>query len=103
MRLKKDTKLASPKLKRGGLWWVAMGVFVISVVVFTIETATSGAKLAKLEKLERQLSAENGELSSKLVELSSLRNLDGKSLELGFGLPQKIIYIGREDGFAKLP
>lgn len=80
-----------------------MAIFVISVVVFTVETATSGAKLAKLEKLERQLSQENAGLSSRLVETSSLRNLDGKSLDLGFAPPQKIIYIGREDGFAKLP
>jgi len=92
-----------PKTKRGFFWWLTIAVFVISVVVFTIETATSGARLAKLEKQEKELSAENAELSTKLVEYSSLTSLENKSNELGFGPPQKILYIGREDGVAKLP
>ena len=103
MKHKKQIIIKNPKTKRGIFCWLTLAVFVISVVVFTIETATSGARLAKLEKEERQLSAENAELSARLVEYSSLTVLEGKSGELGFSTPQKIIYIGREESVAKLP
>ena len=103
MKHKKQMIIKYPKRKRGTFWWLSLAVFVISVVVFTIETATSGARLAKLERQEKDLASENAELSTKLVGFSSLSLLEAKSQELGFGSPQKIIYIGREAGFAKLP
>jgi hypothetical protein len=103
MKHKRQIVIAKPKTKKGIFWWFTLAVFVISVVVFTIETATSGARLAKLEREEKELAAENAELSAKLVGTSSLLELSQKSQELGFGTPQKIIYIGREEGFAKLP
>jgi hypothetical protein len=103
MKHKKQIVFAKPKTRRGLIMWVTLAVFVISVVTFTIETATSGARLAKLEKQERELTAENAELSARVVESSSLMGLEQRSQELGFGSPQKIIYIGREEGFAKLP
>jgi len=103
MKHKKQMIIKYPKTKRGTFWWLTMSIFVISVVVFTIETATSGARLAKLENMERELASENAELSTKLVGFSSLSSLEAKSQELGFVSPQKIIYIGRAEGFAKLP
>jgi len=101
MKYKID-KIAKTKLK-GAILWLTLAMFVVSVVVFTVETATSGARLAKLEKLLKDLASENAELSNGLIEASSLSSVEGKSLELGFSTPQKIIYIGREEGFAKLP
>ena len=103
MKHKKQMIIKYPRTKRGTFWWLTLAVFVISVVVFTIETATSGAALAKLERQEKELVSENAELSTKLVEFSSLTSLERKSQELGFATPQKIIYIGRAEGFAKLP
>jgi hypothetical protein len=103
MKHKKNMTVKSPKSKTGILGWLTLAVFVVSVIFFTIETATSGARLANLEKQESELTGENAELSARLVEVSSLSGLEEKSQELGFGSPQKIIYIGREEGFAKLP
>ncbi|OGM02375.1 hypothetical protein A2115_02835 [Candidatus Woesebacteria bacterium GWA1_41_8] len=103
MKHKKEIQTAKPRSKKGIFWWLTLALFVVSVVVFTIETATSGARLAKLEKQERALVQENSELSALLVESSSLTSLETKSSEMGFGIPQKIIYIGSEEGFAKLP
>lgn len=88
---------------KGAISWLTLAMFVISVIVFTIETATSGARLAKLEKLQKDLVSENAELSNRLVEASSLLSVESKSSQLGFSTPQKIIYIGREGEFAKLP
>ena len=91
------------KTKVFPLLWIIFGIFLVSSVFFTIETATKGAQLAKLEKEEKMLTEENRQLSSQLIQLSSLTNLEAKAKDLGFSKPAKIIYISEPSGVAKVP
>jgi hypothetical protein len=91
--------------KKGKLtpFWVVLGVFLVATVVFTIETATSGAQLAKITKQEGQLLEENRRLSSQLMQVSSLTSLEQKAESLGYFRPGKIIYVLEPAGVAKVP
>lgn len=77
--------------------------FVLSTVFVTIEVATSGAKLAKLEKEKISLARENEEIKEKLINGSSLTKLGDKAKEMGFDKPLGIIYVTEKEALAKLP
>lgn len=68
-------------------------VFVIATVFLAIESASYGAKLHSLEEREAELTQENRELSSQMVSNTSLGELSGKSEEMGFVKPDKILYV----------
>jgi len=72
-------------------------------VFLTVETATSGATLANLEKQETRLIQENAGLKDEIVRASSLNGFEKKSAELGFVKPSKILYITTTEEVAKLP
>ena len=79
-------------------------VVLASVVVFlTIETATSGARLAQLEQEEAALLKRNQELAEQLVKTTSLTNLAEEAEVLGFRKPSQVIYISEKEIVAKLP
>lgn len=79
---------------------IAFGIFT---VYLTIEAATSGAKLAELERKAVELSSENQRLSGDLVRSSSLKDLGEKAEEMGFSKPQEVVYISEKEAVAKLP
>ena len=83
--------------------WFILGVFLIGVVFFTIQTATSGAYLANLEEQEAKLLKESKALKQELAESTSLIAVGEDAEEIGFGKPQKVIYIKEEDTVAKIP
>ena len=77
--------------------------FGILTVYLTIEAATSGAKLAELERQAAEIAAENQRLSGEIVRSSSLKDLGEKAEEMGFIKPQEVVYISEKDAVAKLP
>lgn len=72
-------------------------------IYFAIETATSGSILTRLEQEEYALSRQNQELSSQIIEASSLIKLDQKANELGFVKPNHVLYISGKESVAQLP
>lgn len=78
-------------------------VLIVASVFIMIDVATSGSKLAKLEKEKASLSRENGEIKEKLIGDSSLTELSNKAEDLGFAKPQSVIYVTDIDTLAKLP
>ena len=85
------------------LVWI-LGITLLACFVFlTVETATSGAVLAKLESREASLAQENADLKDAVVRASSLNGVEKKSVEMGFIKPSKILYINGSEEVAKLP
>jgi hypothetical protein len=85
------------------LIWIA-GITLMACFVFlTVETATSGAVLAKLENQEASLMRENADLNDALVRASSLNGVEKKSVEMGFVKPSQILYINSIEEVANLP
>jgi len=80
-----------------------LGIFMVFYLFVTLQTVSSGAKLASLEKNENDLNKENRELTLQLVEASSLTKLGEKAGDLGFAKPQETKYLTQEDSVAKLP
>ncbi len=75
------------KINKRNIIWLFVAVFVGIQVLFTIQTATAGAKLAELEREEQGLIKSNQELSRYLVESSSLSEMQKTADELGFNKP----------------
>ena len=84
------------------LWSIGVGLLAIFTYL-TVETATSGAALAILEKQENSLSQENKELEESIARASSLNGFESRSSELGFAQPATILYISGDSEVAKLP
>lgn len=80
-----------------------LGVLAVSSIILTIETATSGMEMAKLEKTEKELLREQKDLEESLVKSMSLGELQEKSTELGFTKASELVYITPGDSVAKLP
>ena len=85
------------------LFWILGISFMACFVFLTVETATSGAVLAKLENQEAGLLQENSDLKDAVVRASSLNGVEKKSVELGFVKPSKILYISSIEEVANLP
>ncbi len=100
-RTKYKKKTAFSKKKMTFLW-MAIGLFIVVSIFFTIQTATSGAELSQLEHHQGQLSKENQELKSEIIRSSSLTDIGDSAEELGFIKPQKVFYISEEVTFAKV-
>lgn len=69
----------------------------------TIETATTGLEIAKLEKTEKELSQEKMDLEESLVKTLSMGTLQEKSLSLGFTKASNLVYITPSESVANLP
>lgn len=103
LKNKKNIKFNISQKGRTLPFWIVVGMFLITTVFFTIETATSGAELARLEHSEQVLLEENRTLSSQLLQRSSLSNLSESAESLGYKKPTKVIYILEPAGVAKVP
>ena len=78
-------------------------IFGLATIFLTIESATSGAKLASLEQKVYTLTKENENIEQQVVNSSSLTDLGKKADELGFAKPQSVLYISNQEAVAKLP
>lgn len=79
------------------------GILAVSSVLMTIETATSGMEIAKLEETESILVAQKSELEAKLVKSLSLGELAEQSEGLGFVKASDLVYLTLDEPVAKLP
>lgn len=70
-------------------------------VFLTIDTATSGAEVLKLEKEEAEYLQKNRNLTDLLVKSSSLNSADKEALALGFEKPELVIYISQKEAVAE--
>jgi hypothetical protein len=84
------------------VWFLAI-LAIAGVVILTVETVTSGAELAALEKNERTLLDEKRVLEERMAKNSSLNEFEKKAEELGFAKTSKILYISGKEEVAKLP
>ena len=97
--MKKNIK--KQKNRRG--YYSFFGVIFIALCVFlAIECATSGSEMTKLINSQDMLVKEKKELTSRLVEVSSLNTIQERASTLGFNEPQKVIYIQKSNEFASL-
>ena len=80
----------------------AAAVFLSSVFV-TIKVATTGARLTSVENEISVLTKENEDYRRKLVNSSSLKELEAGVEKTDFTKPTAIIYIQTEEPVAKLP
>lgn len=85
-----------------GLYTFFGVIFTALCVYLAIECVTSGAEMAKLTDSQDKLVREKKELTSRLVQVSSLNLIQEKASVLGFIEPQKVVYIQKSDEFASL-
>ncbi len=80
------------------------GIFAISSVIMTVETASSGVEVASLREKQSELEAEKRNLENILVKSLSLSDLEEKSVQLGYVEPSDTIYVsGSKETVAQLP
>ena len=98
-RRTKQNKIS--KFKKKNLVWIYLAIFISIQVYSTIQTATTGARLADLEMQAKELSEEKRVLEDRLVSKSSLKALEEKAEGLGFSRHENIVYIKPGEPFAK--
>ncbi len=81
---------------------VLVGILIILQIFTAVQTSSSGAVLANLEKKELELIKQNQELSNAVIDNNSLLNIREKSEELGYSSPQETFYITDQDTVALL-
>lgn len=79
------------------------GILAITSIFMTIETATSGVEISKLEKNEAILAQQKSDMEELLVKTLSLGELQAKSGTLGFSKPVDLVYVTPTESVAKLP
>jgi hypothetical protein len=79
------------------------GILAILSIFMTIETATSGAEIAGLQKKEAQLINQQQDIKESLVENLSANFLQEKSVEMGFTKVGNLIYVSDGVPVARLP
>ncbi len=79
------------------------GILVATSVFLTIETATSGAEVANLDKTTAELTNQKRVLEESLVKGISMSQLQEKSVELGFVKPENLVYVSGVAPVANLP
>lgn len=79
------------------------GCLAITSVFLTIESATSGAEIANLQKKESTLLTQQQSLQESLVQALSINSLQEKSNELGFTKIGTLVYITGAESVARLP
>lgn len=75
----------------------------VGSIFLSIDTATTGVEMAKLEKTESEFTSQKQDLEESLVKTLSATSLQEKSVELGFVKPDNLVYIASEQPVAKLP
>ena len=79
------------------------GLLIVSSVLMTVVSATSSAEVSNLQKKEAQLSDDKRNLEDTLVKTLSMNQLQEKGNELGYGVPENLVYVAPPEAVAKLP
>jgi hypothetical protein len=79
------------------------GILAISSIIMTIETATSSAEVASLQKEEATLADQKMSLENSLVKSLSMGELQTQSAEMGFVKPGTLVYVAPAQNVARLP
>jgi hypothetical protein len=79
------------------------GILAVLSIFMTIETATSGAEIADLQKKEAQLASQQQSIEASLVENLSVNSLQEKSTEMGFVKVGDLVYVSGGIPVARLP
>ncbi len=82
---------------------VVCGLLALASIVMTIENATNGTEMSKLEKKEALLSDRKRTIEESLVKTFSMAELQSRSTEYGFVKPQNLVYFSDVEPVAKLP
>ena len=78
-------------------------MLAVSSIFLTIETATTGVEIARLENTGSVLIDQKQVLDGSLVKTLSVAQLQEKGVELGFIKPENLIYVTEVAAVAKLP
>ena len=81
----------------------AFTIFALSAVLLTVETVSSGAEIANLEKTAKNLASQKRELEESFVKTISMGDLQEKSTEMGFVKAENLMYLSGREPVAKLP
>lgn len=79
------------------------GFLAIVSILITVQVATSGVEMKKLQTAEENLITERKSLEEEFVKNSSITNLQDKSTEYGFMTPDNLVYVVGAAKVAKLP
>jgi hypothetical protein len=78
-------------------------VLAISSILITIETATVGLEMAKIEKTQNLLSNQKRDLQETLVRTLSITELQQKGIELGFLKAMDLVYVANAENLSAAP
>lgn len=73
------------------------GILAVLSIFMTIESATSGAEVADLQKKEAGLLSQQQDLQQNLVENLSVNSLQEKSTEMGFTKINNLVYVANAE------
>jgi hypothetical protein len=82
---------------------VVCGLLAIVSIFMTIESATSGAEVANIQKQEIALLDQKEELQNTLVQNLSTNSLQDKGNQLGFTKVDNLVYVSGGETVARLP
>ena len=99
----KNTNKVSLKSVKNYILVTVCGILAVTSVFLTIETTTSGAEIAKLDKTAIELTNQKRNLEESLVKGVSMSQLVEKSAELGFVKPENMVYVSSVAPVANLP
>ncbi len=92
------------KTNKKFIFWSTASLFIAVYILLTLQTVTSGSKYIALEKEEANLDKQNRELATRIMQSTSLLQLEEKSEQLGFSKPSETLYIvGKMETVADLP
>lgn len=84
--------------------YILIGLFLVlsvSSIFMTIETATSGMEVSKLQKNEALLLTQKRDLQESLVKTLSVSELSEKSADLGFTKAENLVYVSASENVAE--
>jgi hypothetical protein len=96
-------KIINFKSPRGIVLLVTLGMLVVSSILVTIETATSGVEFTALQKEEAQLLDQKRYLQDSLVKSLSISQLQEEGVAMGYVKPTVLVYATVGEPVAKLP
>lgn len=100
----KISKVRSPnaaKVKKYFLLSICGALCVLTILTM-VDSISSSAEMAELEKEEEMIVNQKKELNENLVKLNSTTELETKSSELGFSSVTNIVYITKDSSVAQL-
>lgn len=98
---KSNYKIKSVKSIKNYVLIGICAVLAISSILITIETATVGTEMAKIEKAQTLLSNQKRGLEEILVKTLSITELQQKGADLGFVKADNLVYVTSDENLGK--